>query len=236
MKYRWGAAVGGSVRVLIIEDEPKVSRLLMKGFSEAGFNAEATADGNEALGLALAEDYDLLIVDVMLPSRDGFSLVEELRKNERDMPVLFLSAKRSTEDRIEGLQRGGDDYIVKPFSFSEVLVRAQTILRRTSKQTEGQKIKFHDLELDLLSRTVKRGDQVIELHQKEFALLECLLRNKDRVLTKTQILEKVWKYDFDPQTNVVDVLICRLRNKIDKDFNVKLIKTFRGVGYAVRSE
>jgi two-component system OmpR family response regulator len=224
------------MRVLIVEDEPKVSQLLTKGFTEAGFNAEATADGEEALVLALAEEYDLLIVDVMLPTRDGFSMVEELRKNERDMPVLFLSAKRSTEDRIEGLQRGGDDYMVKPFSFSEVLVRAQTILRRTSKQTEGQKIKFQDLEMDLLTRTVRRDDQVIELHQKEFALLEYLLRNKERVLSKTQILEKVWKFDFDPQTNVVDVLICRLRNKIDRDFKKKLIKTFRGVGYAIRSE
>ena len=224
------------MRVLIIEDEPKVSRLLLKGFTEAGFIAETVADGKEALDLVLTEEYDLLIVDVMIPSLDGFSLVEELRKKERDMPVLFLSAKRSTEDRIEGLQRGGDDYIVKPFSFSEVLVRAQTILRRTSKQTEGKKLKYHDLELDLLTRSVKRGDTAIELHQKEFALVECLLRNKEKVLTKTQILEKVWKYDFDPQTNVVDVLICRVRNKIDKGFKTKLIRTFRGVGYAIRSD
>lgn len=152
------------------------------------------------------------------------------------MPVLFLSAKRSTEDRIEGLKRGGDDYIIKPFSFSEVLVRAQTILKRTSKQAEGKKIKFSDLELNLLSRTVTRGNEVIELHQKEFALLEYLLRNRERVLSKTQILETVWKYDFDPQTNVVDVLICRLRNKIDRGYKNKLIRTFRGVGYAIRSE
>ena len=224
------------MRVLIIEDEPKVAQLLLKGFTEYGYSAETSANGDEALELALAEEYDLLIVDVMLPGRDGFSLVEELRKQNRDMPVLFLSAKRSTEDKIEGLQRGGDDYIVKPFSFSELLVRAQTVLRRTTKQVEGKKIKFHDLELDLLNRTVKRGDTVIELHQKEFALLECLLRNRDRVLSKTQILEKVWKYDFDPQTNVVDVLICRLRNKVDRDFKVKLIRTFRGVGYAIRAE
>ena len=149
------------MRVLIVEDEPKVSQLLAKGFTEAGFNAEAASDGENALELALAEDFDLLIVDVMLPRRDGFSIVEELRKKERDMPVLFLSAKRSTEDRIEGLQRGGDDYIIKPFSFSEVLVRAQTILRRTSKQIEGKKIKFQDLELDLLTRTAKRGLSVV---------------------------------------------------------------------------
>ncbi len=224
------------MRVLIIEDEPKVSQLLIKGFSEAGFTAQASANGNEALASALAEDFDLLVVDVMIPGRDGFSLVEELRSQGRDMPVLFLSAKRSTEDRIEGLKRGGDDYIIKPFSFSEVLVRAQTILKRTSKQAEGKKIKFSDLELNLLSRTVTRGNEVIELHQKEFALLEYLLRNRERVLSKTQILETVWKYDFDPQTNVVDVLICRLRNKIDRGYKNKLIRTFRGVGYAIRSE
>lgn len=224
------------MRVLIIEDEPKVSQLLKKGFTEAGFNAEAITNGNDGFDLALAENYDLLIVDVMLPGRDGFSLVEDLRKKEKDMPVVFLSAKRSTEDRIEGLRRGGDDYIVKPFSFSEVLIRAQTILRRTSKQVEGKKLKYRDLELDLLSRTVKRGNTSIELHQKEFALLEYLLRNQENVLTKTQILENVWKYDFDPQTNVVDVLVCRLRNKIDRDFKTKLIKTFRGVGYAIRSD
>ncbi len=224
------------MRVLVIEDESKIVQLLVKGFKEAGFNAESSSNGDEALALVLAEDYDLLVVDVMLPGRDGFSIVEELRKNERDMPVIFLSAKRSTEDRIEGLQRGGDDYMVKPFSFSEVLVRAQTILKRTSKQSESKKLKFQDLELDLLTRTVRRGENVIELHQKEFALLEYLLRNRERVLTKTQILENVWKYDFDPQTNVVDVLICRLRNKIDRDFNRKLIKTFRGVGYAIRAE
>jgi DNA-binding response OmpR family regulator len=224
------------MRVLIVEDEPKVSSLLCKGFEEAGFTAVAIANGQKALESALRDDFDLLIVDVMLPSRDGFSLVEELRANNRDMPVVFLSAKRSTEDRIEGLQRGGDDYIVKPFSFSEVLVRAQTILRRTLKQADASKLRFRDLELDLLTRTVKRGDRLVELHQKEFILLEYLMRNPGRVLTKTQILEQVWKYDFDPQTNVVDVLICRLRNKIDKDFPVKMICTFRGVGYAIRSE
>jgi two-component system OmpR family response regulator len=224
------------LRVLIIEDEPKFVSLLVKGFSEAGFNAQFSSDGEEALQLALTEDFDLLIVDVMLPSRDGFSIVEQLRKSDRTMPVIFLSAKRSTEDRIEGLQKGGDDYLIKPFSFSELLVRAETILRRASKQVDIRKLKFQDLELDTLTRTVKRDGNVIELHQKEFALLECLLRHQDRVLTKTQILEKVWNYDFDPQTNVVDVLICRLRNKVDRAFKVKLIRTFRGVGYAIRAD
>lgn len=222
------------MRVLIVEDEAKVAQLLLKGFSEAGYNAETSKDGSQALQLALAEEYDLLIVDVMLPGLDGFSLVEKLRSDGIDTPVLFLSAKRSTEDRIEGLQRGGDDYMVKPFSFSELLLRARSLLRRSVKQVESKKLKFQDLEMDLLNRTVTRGGSEIVLHQKEFALLECLMRNQDRILSKTQILEKVWKYDFDPQTNVVDVLICRLRNKIDKGFESKIIKTIRGVGYAIR--
>ena len=219
------------MRVLIVEDEAKVAQLLLKGFSEAGYNAETSSDGSQALQLALAEEYDLFIVDVMLPGLDGFSLVEKLRGEGIDTPVLFLSAKRSTEDRIEGLQRGGDDYMVKPFSFSELLLRARSLLRRSVKQVESKKLKFQDLEMDLLNRTVTRGGSEIVLHQKEFALLECLMRNQDRILSKTQILEKVWKYDFDPQTNVVDVLICRLRNKIDKGFESKIIKTIRGVGY-----
>lgn len=224
------------MRVLIVEDEPKVAQLLAKGFSEAGYNAESIADGNEAVDLIVRENYDLLIVDVMLPGRDGFSVVEELRKKQLEIPVIFLSAKRSTEDRIEGLQRGGDDYIVKPFSFSEVLVRAQTILKRTSKQVEGKTLRYEDLSMDLLTRIVKRGQTKIELHQKEFALLEYLMRNQGRVMSKTQILENVWKYDFDPQTNVVDVLVFRLRNKVDRDFTKKLIRTIRGVGYAIRAD
>ncbi len=224
------------MRLLIIEDDIKIANLLKKGFSEAGFNADVSNNGLAGYELALVEDYDLLIVDVMLPGKDGFLIVEDLRKQNCGTPALFLSAKRSTEDRIEGLQRGGDDYIVKPFSFTEVLVRCQTILRRTTKQVDTMKLKYQDLEMDLQYRFVKRSDLTIELHQKEFALLEYMLRNKEKVLTKTQILEKIWSYDFDPQTNVVDVLICRLRNKIDKDFKPKVIKTIRGVGYALKSE
>lgn len=222
------------MRVLIVEDDPKLVQMLTKGFSEAGFVTHSLGDGKEALDLAQAEDFDLLIVDVMIPSLDGFALVWTLRKMNRQTPVIFLSAKRSTEDRIAGLQMGGDDYIVKPFSFSELLARSQAVLRRSTKNTETNKLSFEDLELDLLSRTVKRAGQKIELHQKEFSLLEYFLREKDRVLTKTQILEKVWSYDFDPQTNVVDVLVCRLRRKVDKGFQKKLIQTIRGVGYALR--
>lgn len=222
------------MRVLIIEDDIKIAKLLTQGFTDAGFSAHFLTDGAEGLRVALLGHCALLVADVMLPGLDGFSLVEALRKENIQTPVLFLSAKRSTENRIEGLQRGGDDYMVKPFSLSEVIVRAQTILRRTSNILQNKTLRFDDLELDLMSRKAKRGDILIELHQKEFALLELLMSNPEQVLSKTQILEKVWNYDFHPQTNVVDVLICRLRNKIDRSFDTKIIKTVRGVGYAVR--
>lgn len=224
------------MRVLIIENDGKIAGFIQKGLLEAGFNAETTANGDEALALASHENYDLIIADIMLPGMDGLSVVEELRKRGRNMPVLFLSAKRSVEERIEGLRRGGDDYLTKPFSFSELLVRCQTLLRRTSKQVDSQRLKYRDLELDLMTRVVTRGGVSIELQQKEFALLEYLMRNQGRVLSKTQILEKVWNYDFDPQTNVVDVLVCRIRNKLDRDHPEKLIKTIRGVGYVLRAE
>lgn len=224
------------MKVLIIEDDKKIAEHLEKGLKEAGYNAETSADGEQGFQLAQVEHFDLLIVDVMLPGKDGFTLVEDLRKNKKDMPVLFLSAKRSIQDRIEGLQRGGDDYLIKPFSFSELLARCQALLRRTNKHIELQTLKYQDIEVDLLKRSVTRNHIAIDLQQKEFALLEYFLRNQEQVLTKTQILEIVWQYDFDPQTNVVDVLVCRLRSKIDRDFTKKLIRTIRGVGYALRSE
>ena len=224
------------MRVLIIENDHKIADFIRKGLSEAGFNAETSGNGDEALAIASSENYDLIIADIMLPGMDGLSIVEELRKRGRNMPVLFLSAKRSLEERIEGLRRGGDDYLTKPFSFSELLVRCQALLRRITKQVDSQRLKYRDLELDLMTRVVTRGEVSIELQQKEFALLEYLMRNQGRVLSKTQILEKVWDYDFDPQTNVVDVLVCRVRNKLDRDFSEKLIKTIRGVGYVLRVE
>lgn len=224
------------MRVLIIEDDKSIAGMLEKGLIEAGFNAQTISNGNDAQNLAIAEFFDLLIVDVMLPGKDGFSVVESLRKRGHDTPALFLTAKRSVEDRVEGLQRGGDDYLTKPFSFSELLARCQAILRRTHKQIESSVLSFKDLEVNLLTRTVRRENTIIDLQQKEFSLLEYFLRNQGRVLSKTQILETVWKYDFDPQTNVVDVLVCRLRNKIDRDFSIKIIKTIRGVGYVLRTE
>lgn len=223
--------------MLVVEDDLKIAQLLEKGFREAGFAVDTADDGEVGLKLAVGQDYDIIISDVMLPGLDGFSLVEELRKQQKNTPVIFLSARRaSAEDRVEGLSRGGDDYVVKPFLFSELLMRVHAVLRRTIRQDESKKLKFEDLEIDLINRTVRRGNTSIELHQKEFALLEVLMRHRESVLTKSQILDQVWKYDFDPQTNVVDVLIHRLRQKIDKDFPKKLIKTIRGVGYAIRSD
>ena len=225
-----------NMKVLIVEDDSAIAGFVKKGFEEAGFLTDVVSDGKEALSVATSENFDLLIVDVMLPGLDGLSLVEELRKRGRQMPVVFLSAKRSIEERIEGLQRGGDDYLTKPFSFSELLARSLAILRRTKNQTEFTALKYADLELDMLQRTVKRGGHLIELQQKEFVLLEYLVRNQGHVLSKTQILEKVWSYNFDPQTNVVDVLVCRLRNKLERDNPAKLIKTIRGVGYVLRND
>lgn len=224
------------MRILVIEDDKTILDVLTKGLTEAGYNAEGRLNGREGYELAMVERFDLLIVDVMLPEKDGFTIVEDLRKRGHDMPALFLTAKRSVEDRVQGLERGGDVYMTKPFSFSEVLAQCHALLRRSNKQAELVKLKCKDLELDLLARTVHRGSMALDLQQKEFSLLEYFLRNQERVLTKTQILETVWKYDFDPQTNVVDVLVCRLRNKVDRDFAPKLIKTIRGVGYVLRAD
>ena len=224
------------MRVLILEDDRSTAEFLHKGFLEAGFNPELCTKGDDALSLAATEEFDLAIIDIMVPGVDGLHVVDRLRREGRDMPVLFLSAKRELEDRIEGFRRGGDDYLTKPFSFSELLFRCQAILRRSTKQAEAHRLVFHDIEMDLFSRTVHRGKKLIDLQQKEFALLEYLIRNAGRVLTKTQILEKVWHYNFDPQTNVVDVLVCRLRSKLERDATEKLIRTIRGVGYVLRDQ
>lgn len=224
------------MQLLIIEDDRTISKILEQGFAEAGIRSQTVADGEEGLRLARSGNFDVLIVDVMLPGRDGISLVEQLRRKGLQTPVLFLSAKRSTEDRIAALQRGGDDYVVKPFSFYEVLARVQAIMRRSLPRDDKTTLRFSDLELDLLTRTAMRSGHAIELHEKEFTLLEYLIRNQERIVSKTEILGAVWEYDFDPQTNVVDVLVCRLRNKIDREFSNKLIRTFRGVGYGLRSD
>lgn len=222
------------MRLLIVEDDSKIASFIIKGFRQAGFAVDHAADGKEGLQLALAVAYDVAIVDIMLPELDGLGLIGELRRQGINTPVLILSAKRSLDDRIEGIQKGGDDYLVKPFSFSELLVRVQALIRRSSRTVEPSSLTYGDFSLDLLKREVIRSDKKIELQPREFALLEYLMRNSERVVSKTMILEHIWDFHFDPQTNVVDVLVCRLRNKVEKGFPQKMIHTIRGVGYVFK--
>ena len=222
------------MRVLIIEDDRQISDFICKGLIQANFAVDQAEDGDTGLFLARQKHYDAAIVDLMLPLLDGLSLIETLRKEKIKMPVLILSAKRSVDDRIIGLEKGGDDYLVKPFIFGELLARLQALIRRTSGILEPISLSYADLTMDLLKREVVRSGEVIELQPREFALLEYLLRNAERVLSKTLILERIWDYRFDPQTNVIDVLVSRLRSKVDRDFPTKLIHTIRGIGYVLR--
>ena len=225
------------MRVLIIEDDTKIASFVVNGLKQAGYATDHAADGLEGLHLASSAPYDAAVVDIMLPRLDGLNLIEELRRQKISTPVIVLSAKRSTDDRVRGLQAGGDDYMVKPFAFSELLARVQALIRRASgvSTTEVTQLKVGSLSLNLLSREVRRGQEKLDLQAREFALLEYLMRNADRVVSKTMILEHIWGYSFDPQTNVVDVLVCRLRNKVDKNFTEKMIQTIRGVGYVLRA-
>jgi two-component system, OmpR family, response regulator len=223
------------MRILLVEDDLKIASFISKGLKEAGFAVDHAADGEEGLSLALYEPYDAAIVDIMLPGFDGLTLIEKLRQKNINTPVIILSAKRSVDDRIKGLQAGGDDYLTKPFSFSELLARVQALIRRSTGFVEPSTLTFGDISLDLLKREVHREGKKIDLQPREFSLLEYLMRNGERVLSKTLILEHLWDYSFDPQTNVVDVLVCRLRNKIDRDFDQKTIHTIRGVGYVLKS-
>jgi two-component system OmpR family response regulator len=224
------------MRVLLVEDDKKIASFISKGLKEAGFATDHAEDGVDGLHLALNEPYDAAIIDIMLPSLDGLSLIEELRRKKINTPIIVLSAKRSVDDRIKGLQIGGDDYLTKPFSFSELLARVQALIRRSSGVSEPNMLEVTDLSMNIITREITRGDRKIELQPREFSLLEYLMRNKGRVLSKTMILEHVWDYNFDPQTNVVDVLVCRLRNKVEKEFEHKLIHTIRGVGYVLKED
>lgn len=224
------------MRLLIVEDDKKIASFLHKGFVEAGFSVDMAHDGNSGLSLFLSEPYQVAVIDIMLPGLDGLSLIEEVRRKGLNTPVIILSAKQSVDERIEGLQRGGDDYMVKPFSFNELLARIQALLRRGNPQGDINLLHFSNLKLDPIKRRVTRADKSIELPAKEYALLELMMRNPERVLSKTSILEGIYDYSFDPQTNVVDVLVCRLRNHIDKHFDSKLIHTVRGMGYVLRKE
>ncbi len=222
------------MRLLLVEDDNKIASYIEKGLKEAGFSVDVSHDGQEGLQLALTEPYDVAVIDIMLPHLDGLSLIEHMRHKDVHTPVLILSAKQSVDDRVQGLQRGGDDYMVKPFSFNELLARVQALIRRDKSHLKSTKLTVGALQMDLLKHEVHRDGEKIELPAKEYALLEYMMRNQDVVLTKTSILEKVYDYAFDPQTNVVDVLVCRLRNKVDKDFKEKMIHTVRGMGYVLR--
>ncbi len=223
------------MRLLLIEDDSKIASFIIKGFKSAGFAVDHAADGIKGVGLALYEPYDTVIVDIMLPEKNGLAVIEEMRRAKVMTPVIILSAKDSIEDRVRGLQIGGDDYLTKPFAFSELMARVQALIRRQSNSAEPSRLSAGDLTMDLLTREVMRGEQKLELQPREFALLEYLLRNRDKVVSKTMIMEHVWDYNFDPQTNVVEARICRLRDKVDKDFSEKLIQTVRGVGYVLKT-
>ncbi len=221
------------MRALIIEDDQTIADFVARGLRESGFAVDHAPDGEAGLEAALHQIHDVAIVDLMLPKRDGLSVIDELRRRGKSTPVLILSARRSVDDRVRGLQAGGDDYLTKPFAFSELLARVQALVRRASRAPEPTTLLVGDLSLDLLTRKVTRAGVAIDLRPREFALLEYLLRNAGKVVSKTMILSRVWEYNFDPQTNIVDVLVSRLRDKIDRPFETKLLRTVRGVGYVL---
>jgi two-component system OmpR family response regulator len=223
------------MRILIIEDDRDAAQYLAKGLRESGHGAEVAEDGREGLLMAAVGPFDLLIVDRMLPKLDGLSLVQHLRKTGNTTPVLFLSALGEVDDRVKGLRAGGDDYLAKPFAFAELLARVENLGRRRAQSTATTHLKVADLELDLLSRKATRAGREIDLQPREFQLLETLMRHPGQVMTRTMLLEQVWNYHFDPQTNVIDVHISRLRQKIDRGFDPPLIHTVRGSGYSVRA-
>jgi len=222
------------MRALLVEDDASIADFVSRGLRESGFAVDQAADGEAGLEAALSGSHDVAIIDLMLPKRDGLSLIDELRHRGVSTPVLILSAKRTVDDRVRGLQAGGDDYLTKPFAFSELVARVQALVRRATRSPDPTTLAIGDLVLDLLSRRVTRAGTSLDLRPREFALLEFLMRNAGRVVSKTMILSHVWDYNFDPQTNVVDVLVSRLREKIDRPFEKKLLHTVRGVGYVLR--
>lgn len=225
------------MRILLVEDDAEVARFVRKGLQEAGHVVEHAANGRDGLFLAASEQFDILVLDRMLPGGvDGVRLVETLRGQGNRTPVLFLSALSAVDERVKGLKAGGDDYLVKPFAFAELLARVEALARRPTVEAPMTRLKIADLEMDLLSRTVTRGGKRLEIQPREFRLLEHLLRHAGQVVTRTMLLEKVWDYHFDPQTNVIDVHVSRLRQKVDKGFDKPLIHTVRNAGYMIRAE
>ncbi len=224
------------MRILLVEDDTGASRFIRKGLHEKGFTVDVAFDGEEGLHLATSQSYDIIILDIMLPEMSGYEVLKGIRKKGLMVPVIFLTAKHEKEDVIHGLELGADDYLVKPFSFAEFLARIKAVLRRGQKDSELSRMAIGDLTLNLISRTARRDDRDIELSGKEFALLEYLMRNAGQILTRTMILENVWGYEFDTSSNIIDVHINRLRAKIDKDFQHKMIHTIKGVGYVLKEK
>ena len=224
------------MRILLVEDDEKITRFVEKGLDSAGFAVDTAATGPLGFEKAFDMSYDALIIDIMLPEMDGFSLIRRIRKHKNNTPIIVLSARGRVDDRVKGLEAGADDYLTKPFAFSELLARIQALIRRAGNVTDPVVLTCSDLKMDILKRRVFRGDDSIDLQPLEFSLLEYLLRNKNRVVSKTMIMEHVWHYNFDPMTNVVEARICRLRDKVDKDYPNRLIHTMRGAGYVIRDE
>jgi two-component system, OmpR family, response regulator len=225
------------MRILLVEDDVEVARFVKKGLGEAGHTVEHATNGRDGLFMAASEPFDMLVLDRMLPGGvDGVRLVETLRQQGHKTPVLFLSALSAVDERVKGLKAGGDDYLVKPFAFAELLARVEALARRPSSEAPTTKLRVADLEMDLLSRTVTRGGRKVDVQPREFRLLEHLMRHAGQVVTRTMLLEKVWDYHFDPQTNVIDVHVSRLRQKLDKGFDKPLIHTVRNAGYMIRAE
>ena len=224
------------MRILLVEDDPKIASFIIKGLKAEGFAVDHEDNGEDGLHMALTEPYDAAVIDIMLPKMDGLSLVENIRREKLKTPIIILSAKGEVDDRVKGLQTGADDYLTKPFAFSELLARLQALIRRSSDVAEPTKLKVGDISMNLITREVVRAGQKVDLQPLEFSLLEYLLRNAGRVVSKTMIMEHVWDYYFDPQTNVVESRIYKLREKIDKGFSTKMIHTVRGVGYVLKED
>ena len=222
------------MHILVVEDDKKIAAFISAGLRQEGFVVDSADNGIDGFSRAMSESYDAAVIDIMLPRLNGLDLIQDLRREENLMPVLILSARNTVDDRIKGLQAGGDDYLVKPFSFAELLARLQALVRRATAVVEPTALSVADLSLDLLRRTVVRNGKSIDLQPREFALLEYLVRNRGKVVSKTMIMDQVWGYDFDPSTNVVESRISRLRDKIDRGFDGTLIKTIRGAGYVLQ--
>ncbi|WP_022668803.1 response regulator transcription factor [Desulfospira joergensenii] len=224
------------MRILLVEDDEKIAGFIEKGLKSSGFAVDIAGTGTQGFDMAFDAPYDTLIVDIMLPELDGLSLIQKIRSHENNTPIIILSARGRVDDRVKGLEAGADDYLTKPFAFSELLARVQALIRRAGNITDPVNLSYADLSVDIVKRQVFRGKDPIDLQPLEFSLLEYLMRNRERVVSKTMIMEHVWNYNFDPMTNVVEARICRLRDKVDKGYPNKLIHTVRGAGYVLKTD